>query len=148
MIRLSTKGRYGTRVMLELALHYGKGPLLLKDIAKNQEVSVGYLEQIMPSLRSVGLVRANRGAHGGYFLSMEPSKIMMKDVINALEGDISLVECVNNPKVCRRSSRCSAKDLWEELNSSMLRFLDAKSLGDLVKDQREKDKEVSLSYDI
>ena len=148
MIRLSTKGRYGTRIMLELALHYGKGPLLLKDIAKNQEVSVGYLEQIMPNLKSRGLVHSNRGAHGGYFLSMDPSHIMMKDIVMALEGDLSFVECISNPKICQRSARCSSKDLWEELNNEMIGFLESKSLYDLAKAQREKDKEVSPNYDI
>jgi Rrf2 family transcriptional regulator, cysteine metabolism repressor len=148
MIKLSTKGRYGTRIMLELALHHGKGPLLLKEIAKNQEVSVGYLEQIMPSLKSKGLVRANRGAHGGYFLAKDPSDILMKDIVSALEGELFLAECISNPKVCQRYPRCAARDFWKELNYEMSRFLESRSLQDLLDRQQEKDQEVGPEYEI
>ena len=148
MIRLSTRGRYGTRIMMELAQHYGKGPLLLKDIAKSQEISVGYMEQIMPSLKTKGLVGANRGAHGGYFLSMDPSEIKIKDIIIALEGNIALLECLDNPKICQKASRCSSRDLWGELNKEISGFLDSRSLQDLIISQREKDKAISLNYEI
>lgn len=148
LIRLSTRGRYGTRIMLELARHYGKGPLLLKEIARKQEVSVGYLEQIMPSLRSSGLVQANRGAHGGYFLAKAPCHIMMKEIIESLEGEISLLECIGNPQICQRSAECAAKDLWEELNDQMLDFLGSKSLQDLLDMQVKKEAAALHDYDI
>jgi Rrf2 family cysteine metabolism transcriptional repressor len=75
MFRLSTKGRYGTRLMLQLALHYNNGPVLLKEIAQKEEISTGYLEQLIPSLKAAGLVNASRGSHGGYTLAKPPAEI-------------------------------------------------------------------------
>ncbi len=140
MIRLSAKSRYGTRIMVGPALHYGKGPVALKDIAKRQEIFVGYMEQIMPILKCSGLIKANRGAHGGYLLSKDPSKIKMKDIVVALEGNVFLLECINNSKICERYSLCAPKDLWEELCSLMKNFLGSRILKDLAESQQEKEK--------
>ena len=148
MIKLSTKGRYGTRLMLDLALSYGKKPVLLKDIAERQEISVGYLEQIMPGLKAAGLINSSRGAHGGYTLARAPSDITLKEVVMALEGSLTLVECVKTPKVCKRIDFCVTRDLWRELTEKMKDTLNSKTLQDLVDQHKEKQKSRPLMYSI
>ncbi len=148
MLRLSTKGRYGTRVILELALNYGKGPVLLKDIAKRQEISVGYLEQIIPSLKAAGLISSSRGAHGGYTLAKPPYEITLKEVVSTLEGPLVLAECVKSPNVCNRVNFCVARDLWNELSENLDKTLKSKTLQDLVEKHRNKIKSQPLMYSI
>jgi Rrf2 family protein len=134
--------------MVELGLNYGKGYILLKDIAKKQDVSVGYLEQIIPNLKSAGLINSSRGAHGGYTLAKPPTEIGMGEIITALEGPISLVECVNSPEVCDRVDICVTRDLWEEINMKIDTTLKSKNLQDLVDKHRSKEKSRPLMYSI
>jgi Rrf2 family protein len=148
MLRLSTKGRYGTRVMLELALNYGEGHMLLKDIAKKQDISVGYLEQIMPSLKAAGFINASRGAHGGYTLARPPVEITLCEIVSALEGPISLVECISSPEVCDRVESCVTHDLWGEVSEKIESTLRSKNLQDLVYKHRNKVKSRPLMYSI
>ena len=147
MMRLSTKGRYGVRIMLELALYYGKGPMLLKNIAKNQEISEGYLEHLLPSLKSAGLVNSTRGAHGGYTLAKSPAKITLKDIILAMEGSLAPVECVDAPSVCRKVNVCVTREIWEELGQKILETLDSTTLEDIVTRYKKKQPD-SVSYTI
>lgn len=147
MMRISTKGRYGARLMLELALHYEKGTVLLKDIAKNQEISEGYLEHLLPALRIAGLVNSTRGAHGGYTLAKSPSEITLKEVIQALEGSLSPVECIDTPAVCQRVQFCITRDIWKELGEKMSQTLESVTLKDMVKMQRNKE-EKAIIYNI
>ena len=137
MLTISTKGRYGSRLMMELALHYGKGPLLLRTIAKRQEISEGYFEQIVMLLKSAGLVHASRGSRGGYVLAKPPAEITMKDIIFALEGRISLVECVQNPGICKRRSSCATRIVWNKLTETMITMLESFTLASLVAQQRD-----------
>ena len=148
MLRISTKGRYGTRLMLELALAYGDGYILLKDIAKKQNISVGYLEQIIPGLKSAGLINSSRGAHGGYVLARPPEKINLYEIVTALEGPVSLVECVNSPEVCDRVDFCVTRDLWDEVSEKIDTTLTSKTLLDLVHKHRNKEKSRPLMYSI
>jgi len=148
MLRLSTRGRYGTRVMLELALNYGEGHMLLKDIAKKQDISVGYLEQIMPGLKAAGFVSSSRGAHGGYALARPPAEITLKEIVTVLEGSISLVECINSPEVCDRVDFCVTHDLWDEISEIIDSALRSKSLQDLVSKHKTKEKSRPLMYSI
>ncbi len=148
MLRLSTKGRYGTRVMLELALNYGKGHMLLKDIAKKQDISVGYLEQIMPSLKAAGFIISSRGAHGGYILARPPEEITLSEIVTSLEGSISLVECINSPEVCDRTDFCVTRDLWDEVSENIDSTLRSKNLQDLVNKHKNKEKSRPLMYSI
>jgi len=147
MMRLSTKGRYGARLMLELALYYGKGPVLLKDIAKREEISEGYLEHLLPSLKATGLVNSSRGAHGGYTLAKTPSKITLREVVQALEGPLSLVECVDTPNVCQRVRFCVTRDIWKKLGEKISQTLESVTLKDMVEMQKNKG-ETSLIYNI
>ena len=99
-MKLSTKGRYAMRAMLDLSLHYGEGPILLKDIAKREHISESYLEQIILSLKAAGLVNSTRGARGGFILTRPPSQIRLIEVMQVSEGSLVPVECVSDPEVC------------------------------------------------
>ena len=140
MLKLSTKGRYGSRLMVLLAMHYGKGPVLLKDIAGQEEVSEGYLEQIVPLLKSANLIHALRGAHGGYAITRPPEEITLKEIVQALEGSLAPVECVDRPLVCNRIDQCVTRDIWVELKTSIVQTLDKVTLGDMIKRQKKKSK--------
>jgi Rrf2 family cysteine metabolism transcriptional repressor len=138
MFRLSTKGRYGTRLMLQLALHYNNGPVLLKEIAQKEEISTGYLEQLIPSLKAAGLVNASRGSHGGYTLAKPPAEISIRTIIQSLEGSISPAECLDSPAVCHRSEQCVARDIWKILSDEIVQTLESKTLEDMLYMRKEK----------
>src|SRR4030065_2254437 len=95
-MKISTKIRYGTRAMLELASRYGEGPIELREIAKRENISPKYLEQVIIPLRTAGLVKSVRGSKGGYSLAKPPSEILLKDVIEVLEGPLDLIECLRD----------------------------------------------------
>ena len=111
-MKLSTKGRYATRAMLDLALHFGEGPVFVKDIAKRQEVSDRYLEQILIPLKAGGLVRVVRGARGGFALAKPPSDIKLIEIIRISEGSTAPVDCVDNDQICSRSGFCITREIW------------------------------------
>ena len=146
MVRLSTRGRYSARIMLELALRFGNGPVLLREIAKNQGISAGYLEHIMPPLKAAGLVRSSRGAHGGYTLARQPSEITLGEVVCVVEGNMALVECVVAPKICNRADLCVTRDVWGRVSEKIAEVLNAITLEEMV--DRQKEKPQVLMYDI
>lgn len=148
MIRMSTKGRYGARLMLELALKYGRGPVLLKEIAKNQEISEGYLEHILLPLKAAGLVNSTRGAHGGYSLARPPEEINLSEIIQKVEGSLAFVECVTAPEVCSRSGLCATRDVWGSINKKLIQVLESTTLQDLVEQQKQKQHSQPLMYSI
>ena len=145
-MKLSTKVRYGTRAMLDLAIHYGNGPVLLKDIAKRQEISLKYLDRILSSLKTTGLVKSLRGAKGGYVLNKPPPKITVSQIVEALEGPLELVECVTNKDYCRRVKFCVMHDIWYELGKAMEVVLKTTTLEDLVIRDRKKRKSSGSMY--
>ncbi len=147
MMRLSTKGRYGTRLMLDLAIHYDNGLVLLKDIAKRQELSEGYLEHLVPLLKSAGLIISSRGARGGYKLAKTPSEITIKEIVTALEGTLSPSECINTPSICQRADFCITRDVWKELEEKILQTLESMTLKDIVDKYEDKIKN-SVTYNI
>lgn len=138
MIRISTKGRYGARLMLELAMNYGKNPILLKDIAKKEEISEGYLQHIVDSLKGAGLIHSSRTGHGGYTLTKSPETITLKDILGSLEGSINLVECVINPGVCDRSDSCTTRDIWKEVGDNLSSSLESITLKSMVERKKKK----------
>jgi Rrf2 family protein len=146
-MKMSTKGRYGLRVMMELASHFGQGPLLVADIAKNQSISGKYIHVLVANLKSAGLVRAVRGPSGGYELSRNPSKITALEVISALEGRSAPVECVVDATSCPRSDLCAVRDVWCEVASAMDGVLGSLTLAQLASKQRNKQNE-SVTYNI
>ena len=137
-MKLSTRGRYGVRLMLELALHYGEGPILLKDIAGRQGISEKYLWQLINPLKTTGLVNSLRGAHGGYMLGKAPEAISLKAILQILEGPLCLVDCVDNPALCERSLSCISRDIWGEASKNMQQTLEDTTLAAMVERQKEK----------
>lgn len=137
-MKISTRGRYGTRLMLDLALHYGKGNSSLKDIAARQEISEKYLWHLVPPLRNAGLINSQRGARGGYVLAKPPAQITLKDIITILEGNICLVECGEDLSVCGRADGCVTGDIWREINKTLSDVLASYTLEDLALRHRNK----------
>jgi Rrf2 family protein len=147
-MKLSTRGRYGVRALLDLALHQGEGLILLKDIARRQEVSLPYLEHLITPLIAAGLVKSTRGARGGVLLFKPPSEIKLSEVVELLEGSIAPVDCVNDPKVCHRSAFCVTRDVWSELKEAMSQVLDSTTIQDLVERQKQKGQAETEMYHI
>jgi len=137
-MKLSTRGRYGTRMLLDLALHREEGPIPLKDIAQREQISLMYLEHLITPLVAAGMIRSTRGARGGVWLARPPQEIKLSEVLGLLEGSIGPVECVNDPKACPRSDFCVTRDIWIELRKAMDGVLEAKTLQDLVEMQKVK----------
>jgi Rrf2 family cysteine metabolism transcriptional repressor len=127
LLKLSTKGRYGVTLMLDLAMHHGIGPISLKSVAERQGLSEHYLEQLIAPLRNAGLVRSIRGAYGGYVLLKEPHEITVGDVIRVLEGPITIVD---NPEE-------ELSDLWEKVRDAINEVLDSTTLQDLVDKKKQ-----------
>lgn len=144
-MKLSTKGRYGTRLMLDLALHFGEGPVLLKDIAARQGISEKYLWQLVASLKNAGLVSSSRGSRGGYVLAKGPHEINLGQIVGLLEGAVCLVNCVDKPSLCRRSDTCVTRDIWQELSRNMLASLSEITLAEMADKQKNKVKAVNYS---
>jgi Rrf2 family transcriptional regulator, cysteine metabolism repressor len=138
-MKLSTKGRYGTRALVELARRYGEGPVLLKDIAEQQQVSLQYLHHIVNSLVSAGLLKSTRGVGGGVWLARPPSEIKLSEVINVLEGETSPVRCVEDPETCKRSCTCAVRDVWTDIKVAVDGVLDSITLKDMVNRQKSKE---------
>ena len=137
-MRLSTRGRYGTRMLLDLALHGENGPVLLRDIARRQQLSLQYLEHLITPLIAAGLVSSTRGPRGGLSLAKSPREIKMSQIIQLLEGSMAPVECVTNPQVCDRSDFCAARDVWSEMKDAIDGILGSLTLEGLVEMQRGK----------
>ena len=131
-MRISTRTRYGLRLMIYLARSFNGGNVFLKDIAKEEEISEKYLSLIIIPLRSAQLVRSVRGARGGYSLTREPSSITISDIFEVLEGDLDLIECVRDETSCERSLICDSFHLWESLSNVMKKYLDSVTLEDLL----------------
>jgi len=136
-MKLSTKTRYGMRAMVDLTLHYDKGPVLLKDIAKREEVSMKYLDHIISALKASGLIENAKTRHSGYVLSRSPSEIKAYEIIKAVEGSLAPVDCVDDPEICHRANSCATINLWKKLKDSMIAVLEGVTLEDLAKEQRE-----------
>ncbi len=147
-MRLSTKIRYGTRAILELACRYGEGPIELKEIAKKQDISIKYLEQVIIPLRTAGMVKSVRGSKGGYSLALPPSEVSLNDVIETLEGPLALVDCVSEPRVCKRSSSCVTRDVWSDVSEALHRILKSITLEEMVKRKIERENGDSPVYQI
>lgn len=125
-MKISTKGRYGLTIMIELAKNYGAGPLPLRKIAEDQQLSEPYLEQLISPLRNSGLVRSVRGANGGYLLSKHPHEISAAEVIRVLEGPLQIVEALEDEAPAQR-------ELWKRMRDAIREVLDRTTIEDLAK---------------
>lgn len=132
MLKLSTRGRYGLRAMLDLTQSFSGQPTPMRDIAERQGLSRKYLHALLSGLKEAGLVRSVRGVRGGYELAKPPETIYVGDVVRAMEGDLSIVDCLSDAESCSRVPECVARRLWEELNRVMSDVLDRLTLADLA----------------
>jgi len=153
MLRLSTKGRYGTRLMLNLARHYGsdRRMVILKDVSTEEEISIRYLEQIIIPLKINRLVKSVRGAGGGYTLAREPGDIRLSEILHALEGSCCLVECMEDPDFCDRIETCPTYDIWKGASERLKDYFSGLTLRDVIeaaekKKKRARDKSRSKSH--
>lgn len=131
-MKISTKGRYAVRFLLDLALHDQATPVSLNEIAKRQDISEKYLWQIVNSLKAAGIVSAVAGKRGGFFLAKSPEKISLKDILEILEGNCSLVDCVHDSAACKRSATCITREMWHEASNLISQVLASFTLADLI----------------
>ena len=138
-MKLSTKGRYGLKAMLDLAVHNAEGQVVLKSIAERQGISENYLEQLFAALKKAKLVKSLRGSQGGYTLGDNPENISVGDILRALEGSLAPVECVaeDSPSVCSRFDCCVTKGIWEKIRDSINSVIDSTSLASLMEEYRK-----------
>jgi Rrf2 family protein len=131
-VKLSTRSRYGTRMMLDLAEHYDKGPIQIGDISRRQNISVKYLEQLIIPLKKGDYIKSVWGPKGGHMLTKNPREITIGEIVKVLEGGIDLAGCVGNPKECDRSSGCPTRVVWEEATKAMYDKLNSITLKEMI----------------
>ncbi|MBW1972212.1 MAG: hypothetical protein DRG20_04815 [Deltaproteobacteria bacterium] len=137
-MQISTRTRYGLRALLDISLHSSNRPVLLKEIVERQSVSKAYLEQLILSLQSAGLIRSIRGKKGGFLLAKPPTEIKMSEVIKTLERSFSFVECVDHQNICPRNDHCVAQMLWRRVTNLIRKELENITLDDLIRWEKEK----------
>ena len=145
-MKIPTRVRYGLRFMIELAAHYGKELVFLKNIARSQGISEKYLSQIVIDLKTANLIDGFRGAHGGYVLVRAPAEISVHDIFIVLEGDLTLVDNAQNPALCSKALNCVSQEVWDKLGQVMTGTLKAISLADLLERRQEKSQEFAMYY--
>jgi len=137
-MKISTKGRYALRLMVDLAIAGSPAPISLKDVAARQNLSDKYLEQIVTPLSHAGLVRSVRGAGGGYLLTRKPEEYTVGDILRPLEGDLAPVECATDATYCDRCGQCVTLELWQDIHRAVSQVVDNTTLADLVERARSK----------
>ncbi|MBW1770323.1 MAG: Rrf2 family transcriptional regulator [Deltaproteobacteria bacterium] len=131
-MKLSTRSRYGTRMMLDMAQHYDAGPIQIGDIARRQDISVKYLEQLVIPLRKADYVKSVRGPKGGYMLAKHPKEITVGEIVTVLEGGVNLSDCIENPDLCEKSTDCLTRGLWEEATKAVYDTLNSVTLSEMI----------------
>ncbi|MGN1432835.1 MAG: RrF2 family transcriptional regulator [Ruminococcus sp.] len=138
-MKISTKGRYALRMLIDLAQHQNDGYIALKDIAARQNISKKYLEQIVPILNKSDILTTNRGYQGGYRLAKAPDKYTVGNILRLTEGSLAPVACLDyNPAGCERSSECPTLPIWKGLNKVIIDYLDGITLQDIIDMQKDK----------
>lgn len=138
-MKISTKGRYALRLMLDLAYNHTGSFIPIKNISQRQDISDKYLEQIITQLSRAGLVKSARGAQGGYMLAKEPQEYTVGEILRLLEGNLAPVACVDDTKeVCTRADECVTMEVWREIKDAVNKVVDNITLADLVEQQRQK----------
>lgn len=140
-MKLSTRSRYGLRAMIAMAMNENNGQMMAKEIAEKQSLPLTYLEQLMVALRKAGLVNATRGAKGGYLLANTPDEITLANIIEALDGPISIADCSDIANCCLDPAVCSLKEVFEGANNLLHGYFQEISLAELVESQRRKELE-------
>lgn len=137
-MKLSTKGRYALRAMVDLAAHSEDGPVPRKEIAARQDISPHYMEQLFAKLRDAGLIEAIRGPGGGYLLAKAPDQITAGEVVRAVEDILAPVPCLgpNPDQQCERAAKCPTRRIWKELGERVSEYLDSMTVAELCEDIR------------
>jgi Rrf2 family protein len=135
-VKLSTRTRYGTRALVDLARHNGSQPVQLKEIAGRQGISLHYLEHIIAPLVAAGIVRSIRGAHGGLQLARPAQDVKLNEVVGLLEGATAPVDCIANPGSCERAGECVTREVWADVQQAIDGALGAVSIRDLLERQQ------------
>jgi Rrf2 family protein len=134
-MRLSTKSRYGLRALFDMAYNSGTLPVQIKDISRRQEISPRYLEQIFQSLKKAGILKSKRGPQGGYYLARKPEQITVKEILQAAEGDILLVDCLHEKNrrkgICEFDASCVTREIWREATDKLDDFFTRTTLQNL-----------------
>ena len=138
-MKLSTKGRYGLKAMFELALNYGEEPVSIKYISEKQNISERYLEQIFSKLKKANLIKSIRGAQGGYFLSKPPEEISVGDILNVLEGPITISDCLKEDGNCSNAGKCVTRLVWKKMKNAIDEVVNTTFLRDMVDDWNKVD---------
>ena len=146
-MKISTKGRYGVRALLELSLRYGSGPVMVREISESQEISERYLEHILNTLRTSGLLISTRGAKGGYELAKPPSEITIGEIVRTLEGPLDVVSCTGNNE-CERAEECATFYVWKEIKEAIEKVLYSITLEELAERQRKLINKGLIEYNI
>ena len=131
-MKLSTRSRYGTRMMADLAENYDEGPVRIGEIAKRQNISAKYLEQLIIPLKKANYIKSIRGPKGGHMLTKSPEEITIGEIVETLEGDIGLLQCVSSPDTCDRAKDCPSRGIWEKATTAMYNELNSVTLSDMV----------------
>ena len=142
-MKISTKGRYGVRILMDLALYAKDAPRLMSEISLSQNISKKYISQLTLKLNNAGLITSFRGAKGGFKLALAPKEISLLNIIEVMEGPVCIVECVNDKTVCTRSDNCSACTVWSCINKKIRKQLANISLKDLIKLEKNKIRHLS-----
>ena len=137
-MKISTKGRYALRMLLDLAEHQSEGYIALKDIAERQKISKKYLEQIVPILNKSDVLKANRGYQGGYMLAKDPSQYTVGEILRLTEGSLAPVFCAECPGDCKRSADCPTLPVWQGLYRVTNEYLDGITLQDILDDSQKR----------
>ena len=138
-MRASAKTRYAMEAMVDMAMRAGSGPVALREIARRQEISPNYLEQIFVQLKAAGFVRSVRGAGGGFVLGRSALDIRMTEIATVFEGPVDLIGCVSDKGMCSRSVSCAVRQVWVEVGESMKKALDSVTLQDVADLQASKE---------
>ena len=132
-MKLSTRSRYSTRILLELARHQGEGPIQVSELSRRQKIPVKYLEQLIRTMKEAGLVISTRGSKGGHQINQSPEEISVGQIVRLFEGQSDLVKCVGGPEKCDRADECIVRSVWMNATKAMYEKLDKVTIADLLK---------------
>ena len=131
-MKLSTRSRYGARILVDLARHTDQGPVQIGEISKRQDISVKYLEQLIRPLKQASMVTSVRGPKGGHMLAKDPADITLGQIVRLFEGQAELVECISNPEQCNMADDCQVRLAWKEATRVLYEKLDSTTIADLI----------------
>ena len=144
-MKISTKGRYGLRILIDLAMHDPGRPRMLRDIAESQQISENYISRLVIDLRRAKLVRSVRGVNGGFHLAKRPDEITLLEVLETMEGPLSVVECVRSPEKCKRQTLCPARNIWTQLNEGIRELTRNITLDDILNAYRQHNADLGIA---